>query len=184
MMRMARQIAVMLAVSLTSGGAVRAETGSYLSAMVDALQAMDPAVAAELAFLAGDPAVVSVRIDAYARASAVTRVALDALTVAEDAHFAAMDSYRGRTAAQIGAEMDRVDPAAADRAATLARLEEARAAAEAHEAQLRGLGAQVAEAQAVYSTAQAAEDAALLVLSDGLQLSAEARRALRSLMGF
>ncbi len=184
MMRTARQIAVILAVSLACGGVVRAETGSYLSAMVDALQAMDPAVAAELAFLRGDPSVVAAGIETYVQASTVTRLALDALAVAEDAHFAAMDSYRGRTAAQIGEEIARLDPAAADREATLARLEEARAAAEAHESAVQGLAAQVAEAQGVYGTAQAAEDAALLVLSGGVPLSAEARLALRSLMGF
>ena len=179
-MRMAMCLAVMLA--LTGGGAARAEVD--LAGMVTSLQALDPAVAGELAFLTGDPSVVAPRVADFAEAQAVTKVALDALTVAEDAHFGAMDSYRGRTAAQIEAEIAGLDPGAEGHAERLARLEEAQAAAEAHEARLRGLEAQVAEAQAVYGTAQAAEDAALLVLSEGVQLSAEARRALWSLMGY
>jgi hypothetical protein len=179
-MRMAMCLAVMLA--LTGGGAARAEVD--LAGMVSSLQAIDPVVAGELAFLTGDPAVVAPRIAAFAEARAVSQAALDALSVVEDAHFTAMDSYRGRTVAQIEAEIAGLDPAAADREATLARLEEARGAALLHEETLRGLGARVAEAQSVYSTAQTAEDAALLVLTEGMMISAEARRALWGLMGY
>jgi hypothetical protein len=179
-MRMAMCLAVMLA--LTGGGVARAEVD--LAGMVEALQGVDPAVAGELAFLTSDPAVVAPQIAAFAEARAVTKAALDALSMAEDAHFTARDGYRGRTVAQVEAEIAGLDRGAEGHAETLARLEEARAAAAAQEESLRGFEAQVAEAQSVYGTAQAAEDAALLVLTGGMPLSAEARRVFLQMMGY
>ncbi len=179
-MRVAMCLAVMLA--LTGGGAARAEVD--LAGMVSSLQALDPVVAGELAFLTGDPAVVAPQVAAFAAARTVTLEALGALSAAEDAHFAAQDGYRGRTAGQIDAEIAGLDPEAEGHAETLTRLEEARAAALAQEEVLRGLEARVAEAQAVYGTAQAEEDAALLVLTGGVPLSAAARGAFLQMMGY
>jgi hypothetical protein len=179
-MRMAMCLAVML--TLAGGGAARAEVD--LAEMVEALQGIDPAVAGELAFLTGDPAVVAPGVAAFAAARAVTQEALNALSAAEDSHFAARDDYRGRTVAQIEAEIAGLDPGAEGHAETLARLEGARAVALRQEETLRGLEAMVAEAQAVYGTAQATEDAALLVLTGGVPLSTTARRAFLVMMGY
>jgi hypothetical protein len=70
-----------------------------------ALAELDPAVAGELAFLIRGGPDLEEGIEVYRRAAWVAGVALDELTAAEDAHFAALDSDAAAELETLGAEV-------------------------------------------------------------------------------
>jgi hypothetical protein len=154
-----------------------------LGVVVQELATLDPAIAGELAFLTSDPAVVVPLVETYRQEAVEARDALAVLSAAEDAHFAALDSFDGRRSSAIEAEIAGLDPAAAGYDDTLARLDAALAAARDHEATMAGLADAVAAAENIYGTELAEEDAALNLLTGRMQLSEAARAELRRMIG-
>lgn len=167
--------------------------------------------ASEQAFANAAPNSQVGRIAAYRNAAvtaaetgerlAAAQQALDAATQAvEDLNRQISDldaAYGGRTAAEIQADIDALDPAAADYADRLAGLTGELAGAEAYDGDRAALEAALADAEAVagetqsvYDTAAAdaataaeAEDAALMTASNGRALSSDALDYLRAQLG-
>ena len=123
------------------------------------------------------------RIASYQEAAQLTlqeQAELDAIIAERDA---LVESYDGRTAAEIEAEIAELDPDADDYANRLAELNGALADAATHETQVAELDEQASLAEAEAGAAAEGEESAFYTMSDGRELSDEAVAYIRTRLG-
>lgn len=165
-------------------------------AIASELKGLNAAHANPNAFANASPNSQVGRIAAYQTAALATieagtavQTATDVLADAQGALGAQIDAYEGRTSGDIQADIDLLDPAAVDYQDRLASLNGELDAALTQEAIISGLiddvvSAELAleDAKLVADAAQATEDEAFLVASDGATLSDAAMAYFRDLL--
>jgi hypothetical protein len=109
-----------------------------------------------------------------------TEAAYDAWTDAYQDYVTLRDTYDGQTSEEIQDQIDALDTSSATYDDDLAALEAELAAALAHEAELGELASISNEFAEEYEAAQAEEQAALLTVTRGRELSDEALEELRN----
>lgn len=136
-----------------------------------------------MALLNADPDSNVGQIELYRQEAADSIVAAEALEAAEAAYLAELRGYDGRSSIETEQAIFALDPQDAEYEADLAALQGELDAALAHEEALRGLEDAVGDARDALDDAGAEETQALLQLTGGETLSADAMMELRSLLG-
>lgn len=151
-------------------------------ALASELKGLNAAHASDMALLRASPNSRVGRIATYKAAAETTIAAKGELAEAEAALADLIASRTARPVADVLADIDALDPTAADYLDSLAALEAELEAAMLEDEAIVGAEEAVALAEATVEEAVVAEDAAFSTASDGRELSAEAMEYFRSLL--